>query len=133
MLIGRWIRGEGIWAIPIFRDNKPYNEARRAQHYDGSGARWHGAAYADCRAKVKKGGQAMATGSHMLNPGIGEGEGPRSCRIFAQERIVRTIGSPCVPRLSLRIHAQLVDEPLLGVGMSLNLSHLVLPYQGYQN
>jgi hypothetical protein len=32
----------------------------------------------------------------------------------------------------LGIDAQLFDEPLFGVDMSLNLSHLVLPYQGYQ-
>ena len=68
----------------------------------------------------------------MLHAGIREGKGPRPCRIFAQEGIIGTFGSTCAPRLSLRIGAQLFDKPLFGIGVSLNLSHLVLPRQGYQ-
>ena len=68
----------------------------------------------------------------MLHPGIREREGARSCRIFAQERIVGTFGSACAPRLPLGVGAQLFDKPLLGIGVSLNLSRLFLLDQGYQ-
>ena len=85
LLAGRWIRGGGILAIPVFRNDKPNDEACSAQNCDGSQTRRSRTANGNRRAKLEQGWQAMVTGRHMLHAGIGEREGARSCRIFAQE------------------------------------------------
>ena len=132
LLTGRWIQSDGSLMVPVFGNDKTDEEAHSAQGSDGGQARRARAADGDCRAELKESGQAVTTGSHMLHAGIREGEGRRFCRIFAQEGVVGTFGSAFAPRLSLRIGAQLLDKPLLGIRISLNLSHLVLPHQGYQ-
>ena len=48
LLAGRWIRGDGILVVPVFRNDKPDNETRSAQNYDGSDARRRRAADSDC-------------------------------------------------------------------------------------
>ena len=118
--------------VPVFGNDKPDNQAGGTQDSDGGQARRCWPTDGDGRAEFKKSGQAVATGSHMLHAGIREGEGPRFCRIFAQEGVVGAFGSSRSLRLPLRIGSQLFYKPLLGIGISLNLSHLVLPHQGYQ-
>lgn len=132
LLTGRWVRCDGSLAIPVFCNEKPGKEAHSAEGSDGGQTRRCWPADGGGRAEVKQSWQAMAAGGHMLHAGIREREGPRFCRIFAQEGFVGAFRSAFAPRLSLRIGAQLFNKPLLGIDIPLNLSHLVLPHQGYQ-
>jgi hypothetical protein len=74
----------------------------------------------------------MVTGRNVHDAWIRQRKGGGLRRIRSEKGIVRAIGGSCTPRLPECVSAQLIEKPLLGIGMPSNRFRLFRPKYRYQ-
>jgi len=133
LLTGRRILDDdSVLPIPISCTKKADEKARGAQGRNRRCARGEATSGGTCGPEIEQRRQTMVTRGYVADARIGKGEGSRSRCVSAEKGIVGTLRGSCPPRLPLRIGAQLLDKPLLGIDLCFNRSRLSPRRHWYQ-